>query len=123
MMPVMAMRIFFVLICQRPKRGRHFLLQLTHMVHIFVMTHRHSGPCPNEKVYLMKVFKSLSPRQIARHVKSFHRGSFMVEEMGLFEFTRGEITLENLRCNKTLSLATRVNRVLRGLRQDNLLLG
>ncbi|MCS3455241.1 hypothetical protein M2366_001308 [Aeromonas sp. BIGb0405] len=71
----------------------------------------------------MKVFKGLSPRQMARYVKSFHRGSFMVEEMGKFEFTQGEIILENLNCNKTLGLATRVNRVLRGLRQGNPLLG
>nr|WP_244911233.1 DUF1107 family protein [Aeromonas bivalvium] len=72
---------------------------------------------------VMKVFKSLSPRQIARYVKSFHRGSFMVEEMGQFEFTGGEINLESLSCRQTLSLAMRVNRAVRSLRQDSQLLG
>jgi len=37
----------------------------------------------------MKVFKNLSPRQIARYIKSFHHGSFMVEAHGRFEFSGG----------------------------------
>lgn len=54
----------------------------------------------------MKVFKNLSPRQIAHYIKSFHHGSFMVETHGRFEFSGGEINLE-----------------VRGLRHTTLLLG
>ncbi|MGN4987703.1 DUF1107 family protein [Aeromonas hydrophila] len=51
----------------------------------------------------MKVFKNLSPRQIARYIKSFHHGSFMVEAHGRFEFSGGEINLESLTCRQTLA--------------------
>ena len=56
----------------------------------------------------MKVFKNLSPRQIARYIKSFHRGSFMVEALGRFEFSGGEINLQSLTCRQTLSLARQI---------------
>ena len=34
----------------------------------------------------MKVFKQLSPRRIARYIKSFHHGSFMIEALGRIGF-------------------------------------
>lgn len=75
----------------------------------------------------MKVFKNLSPRQIARYIKSFHRGSFMVEALGRFEFSGGEINLQSLTCRQTLSLALslarQINLEVRGLRHTSLLLG
>ncbi|MBF8448767.1 DUF1107 domain-containing protein [Aeromonas dhakensis] len=71
----------------------------------------------------MKVFKNLSPRQIARYIKSFHHGSFMVETHGWFEFSGGEINLESLTCRQTLSLARQINLEVRGLRHTTLLLG
>ena len=71
----------------------------------------------------MKVIKNLSPRQIARHNKSFHHGSIMVEALGRFEFRGGEINLESLTCRQTLSPARQINLEVRGLRHVNLLLG
>ena len=45
----------------------------------------------------MKVFKQLSPRRIARYIKSFHHGSFMIEALGRFEFQGGgQIIEENV---------------------------
>lgn len=71
----------------------------------------------------MKVFKNLSPRQIARHIKSFHHGSFMVEALGRFEFSGGKINLESLTCRQTMSLARQINLEVRGLRQVSPLQG
>ncbi|MBC8673913.1 DUF1107 family protein [Aeromonas hydrophila] len=67
--------------------------------------------------------QNLSPRQIARYIKSFHHGSFMVEAHGRFEFSGGEINLESLTCRQTLSLARQINLEVRGLRHTTLLLG
>ena len=53
----------------------------------------------------MKVFKQLSPRRIARYIKSFHHGSFMVEALGRFEFQGGVIDVKTLDCRQALSLA------------------
>ncbi len=80
-------------------------------------------PCPRNRCFVMKVFKNLSPRQIARYIKSFHHGSFMVETHGRFEFSGGEINLESLTCRQTLSLARQINLEVRGLRHTTLLLG
>ncbi|HAT04867.1 MAG TPA: hypothetical protein DDZ61_09820 [Aeromonas salmonicida] len=91
--------------------------------HISVTHGRHSVPCPSNRCFVMKVFKNLSPRQIARYIKSFHRGSFMVEALGRFEFSGGEINLQSLTCRQTLSLARQINLEVRGLRHTSLLLG
>ena len=71
----------------------------------------------------MKVFKQLSPRQIARYIKSFHHGSFMIEALGRFEFSGGTIDLKPLSCRQTLSLARQINLAVRDLRNTALLPG
>lgn len=71
----------------------------------------------------MKVFKQLSPRQIARYIKSFHQGSFMVEAMGRFEFTGGIIDVKTLSCHQALRLARQINLAVRDLRTTALLPG
>ncbi|MFB2865315.1 DUF1107 family protein [Aeromonas sp. MdU4] len=57
----------------------------------------------------MKVFKQLSPRQIARYIKSFHRGSFAIDTLGTFEFNAGRIALHGLTCHQRLRLARQIN--------------
>ncbi|WP_421271558.1 DUF1107 family protein [Aeromonas taiwanensis] len=71
----------------------------------------------------MKVFKQLSPRRIARYIKSFHHGSFMVEAMGRFEFQGGVIDVTGLSCRQALRLARQINLAVRDLRTTTLLLG
>ncbi|MGY3857158.1 DUF1107 family protein [Aeromonas intestinalis] len=71
----------------------------------------------------MKVFKQLSPRQIARYIKSFHHGSFMVEALGRFEFSGGAIDLKTLSCHQALRLARQINLAVRDLRTTALLPG
>ena len=71
----------------------------------------------------MKVFKQLSPRQIARYIKSFHHGSFMVEALGRFEFSGGVIDLKTLSCHQALRLARQINLAVRDLRTTALLPG
>ena len=57
----------------------------------------------------MKVFKQLSPRQIARYIKSFHRGYFAIESLGTFEFSAGRISIHGLSCRQRLRLARQIN--------------
>lgn len=71
----------------------------------------------------MKVFKQLSPRQIARYIKSFHHGSFMVEALGRFEFHGGAVDLKALSGRQALSLARQINLAVRDLRTSTLLPG
>ncbi|MGE6167375.1 DUF1107 family protein [Aeromonas rivipollensis] len=71
----------------------------------------------------MKVFKQLSPRRIARYIKSFHHGSFMIEALGRFEFQGGVIDVKTLDCRQALSLARQINLAVRDLRTTTLLLG
>ena len=71
----------------------------------------------------MKVFKQLSPRRIARYIKSFHHGSFMVEALGRFEFKGGVIDVKTLNCRQALSLARQINLAVRDLRTTTLLPG
>ena len=71
----------------------------------------------------MKVFKQLSPRRIARYIKSFHHGSFMVEALGRFEFQGGVIDVKTLDCRQALSLARQINLAVRDLRTSSLLPG
>ncbi|MEZ6931697.1 MULTISPECIES: DUF1107 family protein [Aeromonas] len=71
----------------------------------------------------MKVFKQLSPRRIARYIKSFHHGSFMVEALGRFEFKGGVIDVKTLNCRQALSLARQINLAVRDLRTSTLLPG
>ncbi|WP_349921438.1 DUF1107 family protein [Aeromonas veronii] len=71
----------------------------------------------------MKVFKQLSPRQIARYIKSFHHGSFMIEALGRFEFSGGAIDLKTLSCHQALRLARQINLAVRDLRTTALLPG
>lgn len=69
----------------------------------------------------MKVFKQWSPRRIARYIKSFHHGSFMVEALGRFEFQGGIIDVKPLSCHQALSLARQINLAVRArVRQENL---
>jgi len=63
----------------------------------------------------MKMFKQLSPRQIARYIKSFHRGAFTVEALGVFEFNAGRISLQGLTCRQRLRLARQINLAVREL--------
>ncbi|MBA2074436.1 DUF1107 family protein [Aeromonas veronii] len=63
----------------------------------------------------MKVFKQLSPRQIARYIKSFHRGYFAIESLGTFEFNAGRISLHGLTCRQRLRLARQINLAVRQL--------
>ena len=63
----------------------------------------------------MKVFKQVSPRRIARYVKSFHHGSFMIEAQGRFEFQGGIIDVRTLSCRHTLRLARQINLAVRDL--------
>lgn len=69
----------------------------------------------------MKVFKQLSPRQIARYIKSFHRGSFTIESWGTFEFSAGRLSLHGLSCHRRLRLAGQINQALRQLSHAELL--
>ncbi|MEW7864903.1 DUF1107 family protein [Aeromonas diversa] len=64
----------------------------------------------------MKIFKRFSPVQIARYVKSFHRGAFAVESVGEFRFYDGRVRLEGL--SEQRALAGQVNQLLRTLRPD-----
>lgn len=58
----------------------------------------------------MKVFKQLSPRQIARYIKGFHCGHFTIESQGIFEFRAGRVNLNNLSCAQKRQLARQLNR-------------
>ena len=71
----------------------------------------------------MKVFKQLSPRRIARYIKSFHHGSFMVEALAQFGFQGGIIDVRTLSCRQALSLARQINLAVRDLRTTALLPG
>lgn len=66
----------------------------------------------------MKVFKRFSPIQIARYVKSFHKGAFAVESVGEFEFEAGMIRVDRLAQHKKRALAGKVNTLLRSLRPE-----
>lgn len=65
---------------------------------------------------MMKVFKHISPRQMARYVKRFHHGSMLVETLGRLDFNDGKITLTSLTCRQTLSLAGQINREVSNMR-------
>ena len=67
----------------------------------------------------MKVFKQLSPRQIARYIKSFHRGYFAIESLGTFEFNAGRISLHGLTCHQRLRLARQINQAVSQLRHSD----
>ena len=71
----------------------------------------------------MKVFKQLSPRRIARYIKSFHHGRFMVEALGRYGFQGGIIDVGTLSCRQALSLARQINLAVRDLRTTALLPG
>ena len=71
----------------------------------------------------MKVFKQLSPRRIARYIKSFHHGSFMIEALGRFELQGGVIDVKTLDCRQALSLARQINLAVRDLRTSTRLPG
>lgn len=66
----------------------------------------------------MKVFKQLSLRQIARYIKSFHRGYFAIEAQGIFEFRAGRISLRGLTCHQRRKLAREINLTITQLRQN-----
>lgn len=71
----------------------------------------------NKREEQMKVFKRFSAIQIARYVKSFHRGAFMVESVGEFRFANGLVTIES-QPSHLKTLAGQVNQLLRSLRCD-----
>lgn len=64
----------------------------------------------------MKMFKRFSPIQIARYVKSFHKGAFTVEAVGEFHFRDGLVNLDGQREQR--ALAGQVNQLLRTLRPE-----
>ena len=70
----------------------------------------------------MKVFKQLSPRQIARYIKSFHRGYFAIESLGTFKFSAGRISIDGLSCRQRLRLASQINQAVSQLGHNEPLL-
>lgn len=70
----------------------------------------------------MKVFKQLSPRQIARYIKSFYRGYFAIESLGTFEFSAGRISIHGLTCRQRLRLASQINQAVSQLGHNEPLL-
>ncbi|MGL4250049.1 MAG: DUF1107 family protein [Aeromonas sp.] len=67
----------------------------------------------------MKMFKQLSPQQIARHIKGFQRGTFCIDSLGTFEFSAGRISLHGMTCHQRLKLARQINQAVRQLAHTN----
>ena len=90
-------------------------IKLIKKCHPPVTTSGQSGAVNLAGTLVMKVFKQLSPRQIARYIKSFHRGQFAIESLGIFEFRSGRISLEGVSCQRRLKLARQINQAIHQL--------
>ncbi len=67
------------------------------------------------RLKVVKVFRLWAPKQIARYVKTFYRGSFMVAEMGLFSFDNGLVSYEEMLDPQQRQSAATINRFVRDL--------
>lgn len=63
----------------------------------------------------MKVFRLWAPAQIARYVKTFYRGRFLVAEMGVFSFDNGLVSYDEIHDPYLRQSAGIINRMVRDL--------
>lgn len=64
---------------------------------------------------MSKIFRHFYPRQIARHVKAFHQGSFYIEQEGPFRFERGLVCYDYHQAPDARQAVAKINRELRAM--------
>ncbi|WP_087026665.1 DUF1107 domain-containing protein [Thaumasiovibrio subtropicus] len=67
---------------------------------------------------MLKVFHQYRPQQIARFVKSFHRGRFYVHGIGGFEFDLGKVMMPRHQQRPHLVAMAEINRAIKVLNEE-----
>ena len=57
----------------------------------------------------MRIFKKYAPRQIAKYVVAFFKGTFMLEGSGVFEFDGGRVVPSVKMDKKALMICKEIN--------------
>ncbi|MBQ9275451.1 MAG: DUF1107 domain-containing protein [Succinivibrio sp.] len=60
----------------------------------------------------MRQFKKYAPRQIAKYVASFFKGTFLIEGKGEFKFDAGKVLVEDTKDTGKLVVCREVNEVI-----------
>ncbi len=57
----------------------------------------------------MRVFKKYAPRQIAKYVCEFFKGTFSIQGLGLFSFDGGKVLINNEKDMQRLVVCREIN--------------
>lgn len=68
---------------------------------------------------MLRIFKKYRPRQIARYVKAFFRGSVYISGFGLFEFDGGRLLLPTNKNTRLMQVMAEVNLEIKALSLKN----
>ncbi len=67
---------------------------------------------------MLKVFNQYRPQQVARFVKSFHRGRFYIHGIGGFEFDLGKVSMPHHQERRHLIAMAEINQLIKQLNED-----
>lgn len=63
----------------------------------------------------MREFKKYAPRQIAKYVCDFFKGTFAIKDVGIFSFEGGKVVISNEKDTRRLSICKEINKTIHGM--------